>query len=58
MYNGIGLEFDLSQLKIGNKKPETNNIKVSRTVSRAESNDAQAVFDAAAKAREQEVAQR
>ena len=55
MYNGIGLEFDLSQLKIGNKKPETNNIKVSRTVSTTESNDAQAVFNALAEARAQQV---
>ena len=55
MYNGIGLEFDLSQLKIGNKKPKANNIKVSRPISTAETNDAQALFDEAAKAREQEV---
>ena len=55
MYNGIGLEFDLSQLKIGNKKPKANDIKVSRPISTAEAKDAQAVFDARAKAREQEV---
>jgi hypothetical protein len=55
MYNGIGLEFDLSQLKIGNKKPKANDIKVSRPISTAEANDAQALFDAAAKARAQEV---
>ena len=55
MYNGIGLEFDLSQLKIGNKKQKANDIKVSRPISTAEAKDAQALFNARAEAREQGV---
>ena len=42
-------------LRLGTKNRKANNIKVSRPISTAETNDAQALFDEAAKAREQEV---